>query len=347
MAKAKKNLLQLTEEMEMSPIITVDTSTQLITITPQKENLHKTKNLKSHPNIATYHINEGLIEDEIVTSKLTSDIEKEMKHNQTELMNKKIKLKFNKGKMKRDLQKSFQIFESPMNEKNIRDFSQNASLHSPATLAQFFGKTEDSINFSEVQEHKPFTTFSVGKLKLDKKIDNFPEMSASENGNGVLILNENIKTKLKSDEGNLAEESESLCEINSQLSSISINDVTNETIDAMFALDHEHDDNLVGENDNNEHDDSYGISPDTEGIKKEHDKLENEGNNMESTLNEFQEVMIEMSDSFDFKGATTTLPQGEPLKIQPPIRKQSEDTRINPLFQLKKCLESNDQEALI
>ena len=45
MAKASKNILQFTEEMEMSPIITVDTSTQLIRITSQKENLRKTKNL--------------------------------------------------------------------------------------------------------------------------------------------------------------------------------------------------------------------------------------------------------------------------------------------------------------
>ena len=339
--------MQFTEEMEMSPIITVDTSTQLITITPQKENLRKTKNLKSHPNIATYHINEGLIEDEIVTSKLTSDTEKEIKHNQTELMNEKIKMKYNKGKMKTDLQKSFQIFESPMNEKNLRDFSRNTPLHSPATLAHFFGKTEDSINFSEVQEHKPFSSFSVGKSKLDKKMDNFPEISASENGKTALTLNESIENKLKNDDKNFTEEFESLCEINSQLSSISINDVTNETIDAMFALDHEDDDNLVGENDNNENDDAYGISQDIEGIKKEHDKLSNKGNNMDSTLNEFQEVMIEMSDSFDFKGATTILPQSEPLEFQSSVREQSEGTRINPLFQLKKCLESNDREALI
>ena len=347
MANANKNLSQFTEEMEMSPIITVDTSTQLITITPQKENFRKSKNLKSHPNIATYHINEGLIEDEIVTSKLTSDIKKEMKHNQTELTNKKIKMKYYKGKMKTDLQKSFQIFESPVNEKNIRDFSRNTPLHSPATLANFFGKTEDSISFSGVQEHKPFTTFSVGKSKLDKKIDNFLEISASESGKSAVVLNENIKSKLKNDEENLTEESESPCEINSQLSPILINDVTNETIDAMFALDHEHDDNLVGENDNNENDDAHEISQDTEGIKKEYHKHPNEGNNMDITLNEFQEVMIEMSDSFDFKGATTILPQDAPLEFQPPIRKQSEETRINPLFQLKKRLESNNQEALV
>ena len=115
----------------------------------------------------------------------------------------------------------------------------------------------------------------------------------------------------------------------------------------MFALDHEDDDNLVGENYNNEYDDAYGISQDTKGIKEEHDKLSNKGNNMDSTLNELQEVMIEMSDSFDFKGATTILPQGEALEFQSSVKEQSEGTRINPLFQLKKCLESNDREALI
>ena len=115
----------------------------------------------------------------------------------------------------------------------------------------------------------------------------------------------------------------------------------------MFALDHEDDDNLVGENYNNEDDDGYGISQDTKGIKEEHDKLSNKGNNMDSTLNELEEVMIEMSDSFDFKGATTILPQGGALEFQSSVKEQSEGTRINPLFQLKKCLESNDQEALI
>ena len=62
------------------------------------------------------------MEDEIVTSKLTPNTVKKMKQNQTELMNKKIKIKYNKGKMKTDLQKSFQIFESPMNEKIFVNF---------------------------------------------------------------------------------------------------------------------------------------------------------------------------------------------------------------------------------
>ena len=62
------------------------------------------------------------MEDEIVTSKLTPNTVKKMKHNQTELMNKKIKIKYNKGKKKTDLQKSFQIFESPMNEKIYVNF---------------------------------------------------------------------------------------------------------------------------------------------------------------------------------------------------------------------------------
>ena len=90
-------------------------------------------------------------------------------------MNKKIKIKYNKGKMKTDFQKSFQIFESPMNEKIIREFSWNTPLHSPATLAHFLGKTNDSINFSEVAEDKPFSSFSVRKSKLDKKWIIFPK----------------------------------------------------------------------------------------------------------------------------------------------------------------------------